>query len=139
MMTQNRDVLAWVAMVTSLALHVVDEALNDFLSFYNLLVENMRESLGFFPMPIFEFRYWIGGLICVVTIGYLAIPLVGRGTRGIKIVMVVAGVLMILNSLGHMAASIYIGRVVPGTLSSPLLLVASLYVVVRGLKCRRLS
>ena len=139
MMTQNRDVLAWVAMVSSLAFHVVDEALNDFLSFFNPLVENMRVRLEFFPMPTFEFKYWISGLICVVAIGYLAIPLVRRGAQGIKIVMVVAGALMVLNSLGHMAASIYMGRVVPGTLSSPLLLVASLCVVVRGLKCRRLS
>jgi len=138
-MTKNKDVLAWVAMVTALALHVVDEALNDFLSFYNPMVQRLREGLGFFPMPTFEFGYWIGGLIGAVVIGYLATLLVAKGVRGIKTVMVVVGALMVLNSVVHLVVSVYFGTLVPGTLSSPLLLVASVFLVVCGLKRRRLS
>ncbi len=37
---------AWVALTLALAVHVADEALNDFLSFYNPLVTSLRWRVG---------------------------------------------------------------------------------------------
>jgi hypothetical protein len=134
LMTKDRYVLAWVIMVTMLALHFIDEAFNDFLSFYNPLVGHMQESAGFTVMPTFKFWYWIVGLIIAITVGYLATPLVAKRARGVKTITMAVGVLMILNCLGHLGASVSRGELVPGTLSTPLLLLASLYLVFQGLR-----
>jgi hypothetical protein len=40
------------------------------------------------------------------------------------------GVLMALNALGHLGASLYLGELAPGALSSPLLLAATVALVV---------
>lgn len=62
-MLNNRNVLAWLLLVTALALHVFDEATTGFLPLYNEVVLGLRERLGFFPMPTFTFPGWIGGLV----------------------------------------------------------------------------
>ena len=46
---------AWVGLSLALALHVTDEALNDFLSFYNPMVRRIREEVPLLPLPTFEF------------------------------------------------------------------------------------
>ncbi len=62
----NRTVVAWLSLVSAVALHVCDEAITDFLPFYNQMVINLKERLGFFPAPTFSFEAWLGGLIVAV-------------------------------------------------------------------------
>lgn len=131
-MAGNKDIWAWAMLVSALALHVLDEALNDFLGFYNPLVRGLKERFGFWPMPEFSFGVWIGGLAAVVLLGFLVIPLVRRRSKPVRRFTNTLGVLMILNGLGHMVGSIYLGRILPGFWSSPLLIAASVWVVVRG-------
>jgi len=133
---KNKNATAWILLVSMLGLHVLDEALADFLDFYNPLVLDLRDSLGFFPMPTFSFGLWLTGLITAVIIGFALMPLVNRGSRFIRILTTVIGVIMIVNGLGHMIGSLYFGSLIPGFWSSPFLLAAAVFVVVRGIRGR---
>lgn len=121
---------AWLALCAALALHVLDEALTDFLSFYNPMVTSLRGRWSWFPMPTFTFDVWITGLtVAVILLSLLAIP-VFRGARGMIWLSFPFGVLMLLNGLGHTFGSVYFGRLLPGVYSSPLLIVTSAWLLV---------
>ena len=130
----NKNVTAWFLLVTAMVLHVLDEALTDFLDFYNPLVRNLRESLGFFPMPTFSFGIWLTLLIVAIIAGYALIPVVNRGGSIIRIITTVIGIVMVANGLGHTLGSIYSERILPGFWSSPLVLAAAVFVVIRGVR-----
>lgn len=77
------------------------------------------------PFPTFTFPAWLGGLIAGVLLLYALAPLAFAGRRGLRYLAYPLSVLMILNGLGHIGASLYLGRLAPGVYSSPLLLLAS--------------
>ncbi|OGF67412.1 MAG: hypothetical protein A2Y62_02255 [Candidatus Fischerbacteria bacterium RBG_13_37_8] len=130
----NKNALAWFVLVTAVALHVIDEAITGFLPFYNQAVYDIKARLGFFPAPTFSFGMWIEGLIVAILIGYSIIPLVARGGRIIRVVTLVVGIMMVINALGHLLGSLFTKTILPGMWSSPILLFAALYVVVRGFR-----
>lgn len=121
---------AWLVLSLALGLHVADEALTDFLSFYNPMVESLRVRFGWWPMPTFTFGVWIGGLILAVValtaLSYFAY----QGRRWMRVLAYPYGIIMVLNGLGHIFGSIYFGRLLPGVYSSPFLLAAALYLLV---------
>ena len=121
---------AWVALTLALAVHVADEALTDFLSFYNPMVTSLRARLGWFPMPTFTFDVWLTGLIAVVIVLLLLSVFVFRGSRAMVYASYPYGLLMLFNGLGHSVGSLYFGRLLPGVYSSPLLLAASVWLLV---------
>jgi len=125
---------AWVALTAALAAHVADEALNDFLSFYNPMVTSLRERWGWFPMPTFTFDAWLTGLIAAVIVLFLLSVLVFRGARAMIYFSYFYGALMFLNGLAHTMGSVNFGRLLPGVYSSPLLLVASLWLLMCAAK-----
>src|SRR5258708_9354809 len=55
--------LAWILLCLAFCSHVADEALTGFLNVYNPTVIAMRDRLSWFPMPTFEYRQWLVGLI----------------------------------------------------------------------------
>jgi hypothetical protein len=132
--------VAWVMMCAALAIHVTDEALTGFLSVYNPTVLALRAKLGFWPMPTFEFREWLTGLILGILLLLALSPFAFRNARWIRpIFYFVAIVTGVFNALGHTTATI-LGRTVstvrfprpaPGFYSSPLLFVASIYALVQ--------
>ncbi len=126
----HRHGQAWVALTLALALHVADEALTDFLSFYNPMVTSLRERWSWFPMPTFTFDVWLTGLIIAVIALLTLSLLVFRGSRAMVYLSYPYGLLMLLNGLGHSMGSIYFGRLLPGVYSSPLLLAASVWLLV---------
>ncbi|MCP4583652.1 MAG: HXXEE domain-containing protein [candidate division Zixibacteria bacterium] len=130
----NKNATAWIMMVSALAVHVFDEAVTGFLSFYNPLVLDLKQNLGFFPMPTFTFPIWLGGLIAVIMLCFLLTPLVKIGGRFIRVFAIALSTIMIANGLGHMLGSVYFGKLLPGFWSSPLLLASAIYMAIRGLK-----
>ena len=76
--------IAWVLVCLALAAHVTDEAFTGFLSVYNPTVLALRAKLGFWPMPTFEFREWLTGLIVAVLLLLALSPFVFRGARWIR-------------------------------------------------------
>jgi hypothetical protein len=124
--TNVRWAIAWVALVVALALHVADEALTDFLPFYNTLVESLRDRHAWFPMPTFAFETWLGGLVLLIVVLFALTPLALRGSRILLVLSYLLGVLMIANATAHVVASFWLGELAPGVYSSPLLFVAAL-------------
>ena len=127
----NRNAIAWLLMVTSVGIHVIDEAVTPFLPFYNAQVLALRARLGFFPAPTFTFPIWITGLTLAVAIGLALTRVVARGGLPIRIVCGVLSVLMIANACGHMFGSVYAGRLLPGFWSSPTLSATSVWMLTR--------
>ena len=124
-----RHMRAWLLLDGVLAMHVADEALTDFLDFYNPLVLSIRSQVGWFPMPTFTFGVWLGGLALLVVVLAGLAPAVRRGGVAIRLASWIFGVVMFMNGLGHLAGSAYFERWLPGATSAPLLLGASLLLV----------
>ncbi len=130
----KRNVPAWLLLVVAVALHVLDETLTGFLPFYNSFVVSLRDRLSFFPAPTFSFDLWLGGLVTAILLALALTIFVARGGRTIRWVVTILGVLMIVNALLHLSGSLYFGRAIPGTYSSPLLLLSAGYLVLCGIR-----
>jgi hypothetical protein len=123
----------------AIALHVADESITGFLSVYNPTVLALRPSGWWFP-PTFTFRVWLTGLILAVLLGLAISPFFFRGERWVRplgyFLAVLAGVLNALGHitgtiLGHTVLSVRFARPMPGFYSSPILLGAAAYLLVR--------
>ncbi len=128
---------AWIALCVAFSLHVADEALTGFLSVYNPTVVALRQRYDWFPMPTFEFTGWLTGLVTVVLILLALSPFAFRGDRWLRPLAYVFAVIMLVNAVGHTLGtiagrtvpSITFERPMPGFYSSPLLFVASVYML----------
>ena len=123
----NHQGWAWLSLSLALALHVTDEALTDFLSVYNPTVRAIRARLPFVPLPTFTFEVWLTGLIVAVVLLLLATPAAFRGACWVRLLSFPFAALMFGNGLLHIIGSFYLGRLMPGVYSAPLLLAASAY------------
>jgi hypothetical protein len=125
----RRRAAAWLALAVSLGIHVADEAAHDFLSVYNPAVESIRQSLPFLPLPVFAYDVWLWGLIGAVILLLALIPLVLRGVGVMRPIALALGWLMVGNGLLHIGVSLVTGSAMPGVWSSPLLLLAAVWLV----------
>jgi len=121
---------AWLLLCVALTIHVIDEALTDFLSVYNPAIKALRRRFPLLPLPVFSFRVWLGGLSGAIVLAFGVTPLAFGGSGFAVAAAYPLGILMIGNALGHMGASIYRKRFMPGVYSSPLLFLASVYLLV---------
>jgi len=80
-------------------------------------------------MPVFTFDVWLTGLIAAIIILLLLSPFAFRQKLWMKRVSYPFAALMLLNGLGHVAGSFYLGRLAPGVYSTPLLLAGSIYLL----------
>ncbi|HTR25080.1 MAG TPA: hypothetical protein VMI10_13950 [Terriglobales bacterium] len=128
--------VTWLFFGYTLALHVLDEAAHDFLSFYNPNVIAIRRVWPSFFMPVFTFQSWVGTLLFALTLWLALAPLAFRCPQWMRILAVpVALVAGIANGCAHMVVSLYYGRMMPGVYSAPLMLLSGtllLMVAVRG-------
>jgi hypothetical protein len=131
--------IAWVLLCLGLALHVFDEASTGFLKIYNPTVMALRERLGWWPMPTFEFWPWLNGLIIAVVILLSLTWFVGRGVPGTRALAYVFSVIMLVNAGGHTLATIFgqtvssvtFPRPAPGFWSSPFMAAAAIYLLLQ--------
>lgn len=129
----------WLALCGAFALHITDEALTGFLSVYNPTVQAMAQRWGWFPMPTFGFREWLMGLTIGCGILVCLSPLAYRGAAWLRPVAWIYAAIMMLNGLGHTlftirghtVASVSFPRPAPGFYSSPFLLAASVWMIIR--------
>jgi hypothetical protein len=120
---------AWIVLCLTLALHVTDEALTDFLAVYNSTVERIHQKAAFLPLPTFTFSVWLTGLVIAIILLLALSVFAYKNMRWMIPVSYGFGILMIGNALLHIASSFYLGRFMPGVYSSPLLLLFSLYLL----------
>jgi hypothetical protein len=129
----------WFALTVAFALHVFDEGTTGFLAVYNPTVTILRSRWGWFPMPTFEFREWLVGLIVAVVICFALTPLAAQGVPWMRPLAWLYAVIHLFNAmghtlgtiLGHTVASVTFPRPAPGFYSSPLLFFASIWLMVR--------
>jgi hypothetical protein len=130
---------AWFALCVAFALHIFDEATTGFLAVYNPTVTALRESWGWFPLPILDFREWLLMLIVACGLLFCLTPIATRGMAGLRPLAWVFAALMFLNGLGHTlfsilghtVSSVTFPRPAPGFYSAPFLFAASVWLMVR--------
>ncbi len=128
---------AWVLFCAAIALHVLDEALTGFLDVYNPTTLALRETWFWWPMPMFEFEQWLGGLIFGIALLFTVSLAVYSGARWVRPFAYVLAVLMIINGAGHTLGTVFgrtvesvrFARPMPGFYSSPFLIAASVYLL----------
>src|SRR5436309_16044798 len=76
--------MAWVLLCLAFCAHVADEALTGFLPVYNATVLAMRSEDAWFPMPTFEYRQWLIGLIVANVVFLLLTPFAFRNARWLR-------------------------------------------------------
>lgn len=121
---------AWVLLCLAFCAHVADEALTGFLGVYNPTVTAMRARLSWFPMPTFEYREWLIGLILANLILLALTPFAYRNARSLRPLAYFFACVMLLNGIGHTVfmvlgrtvPSVQFSRPAPGFYSSPFLL-----------------
>lgn len=138
---------AWILLCAALALHVFDEATTGFLAIYNPTVIGLRERLGWWPMPTFQFGEWLVGLILVCVVLLVLSNAVARGVTGTRALAYGFAILMLFNAAGHTLATIF-GRTVasvtfprpaPGFWSSPFLAAAAINLLIQLRRSARLN
>jgi hypothetical protein len=116
---------AWIFLCCAFLIHVIDEALNDFLDLYNPTVAELTKAYPFLPLPIFTFDIWLTGLLLVITLLFILSYYAFQQRKWIIILSYFYATIMLLNGLGHILGSFYLGDMMPGVFSSPLLLLTS--------------
>ena len=138
--------VAWVMMWAALAIHVTDEALTGFLPVYNATVLALRADLGFWPMPVLEFKTWLLGLSTGILVLAFLSPFAFRNAKFLRpfflFVAVVAGLLnatghTVATILGHTVGTVRFERPAPGFYSSPLLAIVSAYALLQLWRTRK--
>jgi hypothetical protein len=118
---------AWLALTFALAVHVADEAWNDFLGFYNPFIMMLRDVLLWQWLPTYEFAEWLTGLIVAILILLALTRFSDR--RWLAWAALPYGLVLTLNSFAHIGGSIWTQRMLPGTLSAPLLTVCGVWLI----------
>ena len=130
---------AWIALGLALAIHVADEAMNDFLSLYNPTARALRERFDIpFPPPL-SFTSWLVGLSLVIVAWLALSPLAYRGRRWLLPLATIFSVIHLANGFGHCLTSLYLGRPAPGVWSSPVLVATGVWMLALVSRLRRLS
>jgi uncharacterized protein with HXXEE motif len=128
---------AWFALTVAFALHVIDEAATGFLDVYNPTVLALRERFSWFPMPTFQFREWLFGLIAVVALCFALTLFAARGAHWLRPLAWFYALIMLFNGLGHSlftvlghtVPSVTFSRPAPGFYSSAFLLIGSVWLI----------
>ena len=128
---------AWIFLVVAVVLHIVDEALNGFLFFFNSGVETIRTAHPWVPLRPTTFPVWPGILIIGIILLFALTPFVFRWKGWVHGVSIAFSALMIGNALSHIGTSLYQGRMVPGVYSSPFLLGAALAFLITAVLHRK--
>lgn len=128
---RRRHWWAWMGLCVALAIHVADEAITDYLSLYNQFVRDFGEKHPGLPLPVFTYVSWLSLLIFAVLALVAASYFVWRGRWAMRPISYVFATVMLLNGVFHIASSIYMGKLTSGVYSSPLLLVASIALIIQ--------
>jgi soluble lytic murein transglycosylase-like protein len=135
--TTRRWALAWAALCAAFALHVLDEATHDFLSWYNPNALALRARLPWLPVPVFTFPVWITGLTIAVLALAALTPLVTSGRRWLVPVAYVYALIHVANAVSHIAVSMTGRWLAPGVYTAPVLLATALWLIYETNRVRR--
>ena len=119
-----------MGLCAALAVHVIDEAVTDQLTVYNSAVQVIRERYPLILLPTLTFSIFLSLLIFAVIVLVGLSVLVWRGKWAMRPISYVFAGVMLTNGLMHIAHSLYTQKLMSGVYSSPLLLAASIHLIV---------
>lgn len=122
--------ISWITLCLAFAAHVYDEAIHNFLSFYNPIAASIRGAFSLLPLPVFNFKTWIMLLTLVILVLLSLSIFAFQPARWMKPLSYIFLTTMFVNGLLHIIGSIVMGMAIPGVFSSPLLLLAAIYLFV---------
>jgi hypothetical protein len=126
---------AWVTFAALLALHVADEAKNDFLAVYNPNARAIRARYSFVPIPVLTMSEFLIGLSLLVLLLLCLSPFAFRESKPLcRIAIPLSVIAGLVNGAAHLASSRYVGQWMPGSYSSPLLIAGGSYLLVTALR-----
>lgn len=121
---------AWIAATIALGLHVIDEAMHDFLAWYNPQALRIRQFFGRLPFPpIFTYWPWFIALSVGVVILAALTPQAFAGNHWVRVLATIMAIEHIGNGLLHLVAGVVTRRAVPGIWSAPLLLATGVWLL----------
>jgi len=116
---------AWFTLSLILLLHILDEAINGFLHFYNENILRIRDTTGI-PFPTFTFPFWFTGLICIDIWLLFLSRYALQGKRVMILLAYPFAFIMLLKSLAYFVGSLCLQQGIPGIITAPLLVYGSL-------------
>jgi len=126
----DRWTVAWLVLSLVLALHVADEVLNGTLAFYRDLSDFIAEYLPFAKIPPFRPGLWLINLSGAALVLIALTWLVYKRRGPMRLASYVLATFATANAMLHIMMSLAVQHVMPGTLTSPLILAASLFLFV---------
>lgn len=115
----------WLVLCLTLAVHVLDEAVGGFILQVNGLLSGIARDREILGVPQFTSVGWLAALAVVVLLLLVFTGPVSRSAPLTRLLPHAVASVLLVNGLGHMALTLWVGQVVAGTLSSPLLLLVS--------------
>jgi hypothetical protein len=131
----NRFGKAWFILSLFLLLHIVDEAINGFLPVYNEYILRIKANTGI-AFPTFTFPFWFTWLVCVDVWLLFLSRYALQGNRVIILLAYPFAIIMLLNGLLHLGASLYLQQWVPGFITAPFLIYGSINLFLATLKMK---
>lgn len=117
-------------MCLAFAAHVFDEAIHNFLAFYNPIVIAARGKFSLLPLPIFHFQAWLTLLLIIIIVLLALSTYAFQAARWMRPLSYIFAGIMIANGLLHLAGFVIMRVAIPGVFSSPLLLLAAAYLLI---------
>jgi hypothetical protein len=126
----DRWAMAWLILSLVLGLHVAEEAASGRFAIYDDLLDWIGFFLPFVEMPAFRYNMWLINLTgaVVVLIGLTWLVVTRQGPM--RLASYVLAIFASANALLHIFLSVAAGELLPGTLTSPLVLAASLFLLI---------
>ncbi len=119
-----------MGLCVALAIHIVDEVVTDFFTFQTQAIMDLRAQYPWLPLPVFTFENWLALLIFAVVSLSAVSAFVWYGAWAMRPISYAFAGFMFLNGLLHIFISIYMRELISGVYTSPLLLVASVILIV---------
>ena len=97
--------IAWLLLWLSFAANILDDALNDFLGYYNATVLTLYGHFSWFPRIDLSFREWLVGVILADAVLLLLSPWAFRNSLLARPIAYIFSTNMLLNGCGSILAT----------------------------------
>jgi hypothetical protein len=125
----QRWTVAWFVLCVLLALHLAEEAASGDYRAYGQALDLLRVFFPQLPIPHFNFTVWLVDIAGAIIVLFLLTGLVHRNYQIMRPASFALAIFTTANAMLHILLSLASDRILAGTLTSPLLLVASLFLL----------
>jgi hypothetical protein len=129
--------IAWFLACAVFALHIVDEGVNGTFGFYSDLERLLTALLPSLNITPFNFDVWLLNMIGTLVVLFALTPLVAAHNALMVPASWAFAAFLTGNSAFHLLMSAGRGELVTGAITSPLMLVAGLFLFVSAARGRR--